>query len=57
MADGSFGGSGEDQLRVTDASCVSEDAKKRYTCLIDFRSGYQQAYTVTVSESGTWVAR
>ncbi|MGD9696444.1 MAG: DUF4190 domain-containing protein [Thermoleophilia bacterium] len=55
--DGQFG-TGQDQLRVEDASCVPEGPdNRRFTCLISFRGGYQQAYTVTVAEDGTWVAR
>ena len=43
--------------RVKDATCVEDNSDgSRYTCLVDFRGGPRQTYTVTVEEDGTWEA-
>jgi len=55
-SDGVFGAD-EQQIRVTDASCVEDSSDgSKYRCLITFRGGIQQSYEVTVGKDGTWIA-
>lgn len=50
-------GSDEQQVRVTEASCVEDSSDgSRYRCLVTFRGGIQQSYQVTVGKDGSWVA-
>jgi hypothetical protein len=50
-------GSDEQQVRVTEASCVEDSSDgSKYRCLVTFRGGIQQSYQVTVGKDGSWVA-